>query len=110
MPRLESERLAHQADRRAQRRVLETQPLPHSWCLRDWPAWVYPGRLSAARNLVRVHREELIKCGALTRIDRRLTVLGAGYAVFLASKMPRVESYTNPVNFKPRERVQAVPV
>jgi hypothetical protein len=100
MPVLESDRLARKAERKVQRRVLETQPLPHSWSLRDWPPHVYPGRLSAARNLVRKHRAELIKCGALTRIDRRLTVLGAGFAVFLASKMAHVETYASPANFK----------
>jgi hypothetical protein len=102
MARLASDRLTRKAERKVQRRVLETQPLPHSWCLQDWPKGVYPDRPSAARNLVRKHRSELVACGALTRVNRRLVILGAGFAVFLASKMSRVQGYFGPSS-KPHE-------
>jgi hypothetical protein len=66
-------------------------PLPHSWLVSEWPAEVTPGRPSAGKNLVRTHRSELIACGALVRIGRNLTILGTGYAEFLARKAKRVE-------------------
>ena len=40
-----------------------------------------------------MHQNELIACGALTRIGRRLTILGVGYAVFLVKGMSRVDGY-----------------
>lgn len=67
--------------------------LPHSWRLADWPPDVTPNRVSAAKNLVRVHRDELIACGALCRLGRDLTILGEGYSRFLARKMDRVSGY-----------------
>jgi hypothetical protein len=42
---------------------------------------------------VRTHRAELIQCGALCRIGRNLTIIGEGYATFLACKMGRVADY-----------------
>jgi hypothetical protein len=69
------------------------QPLPHSWCIEDWPSYVAPGNASRGRHLVRMHQNELVACGALTRIGRRLTVLGAGYAVFLTRGMSRVDGF-----------------
>jgi hypothetical protein len=68
-------------------------PLPHSWLVSDWPADVAPNRTSAAKHLVRTHRDELIECGALCRVGRNLTILGEGYATFLARKLRRVEGY-----------------
>jgi hypothetical protein len=61
--------------------------LPHSWLASEWPANVAPNRQGAAKHLIRTHRQELIACGALCRIGRSVTVLGAGYAVFLAKRM-----------------------
>ena len=71
--------------------------LPHSWGLHDWPAGVWPGA-DRARYVLRAHRTELIRYGALTRIGRELVVLGAGYAQFLAAQTERVESYQIPPN------------
>jgi len=68
-------------------------PLPHSWLVADWPASVTPNRTSAAKHLVRTHRTELIECGALCRVGRNLTIIGEGYARFLARKLGRVEGY-----------------
>ena len=92
-----------QPARRAQRIALRTESLPHSWGLRDWPAHVYPNSMSAGKNLVRKHQAELVRCGALARIDRKLTVLGAGFAVFLAGKMGNVSGYVIPPNRKRTE-------
>jgi hypothetical protein len=93
-----------QPTRKAQRKVLESQALPHSWSLFNWPSWVYPSNPTAARRLLTKYRAELIAAGALTRIDRRLTVLGAGFAVFLASKMVNVPGYRIPPNHSRVER------
>jgi hypothetical protein len=71
----------------------KVQPLPHSWLVNDWPATVSPGRPNAGKNLVRAHRQELIACGALVRIGRELTIIGEGYAQFLARKAGRVAGY-----------------
>jgi hypothetical protein len=57
-------------------------PLPHSSYIDDWPPYVVPGNASRARHLVSMYQSELVACGALIRIGRRKTVLGAGYAVF----------------------------
>jgi hypothetical protein len=72
---------------------LTVQPLPHSWYIDDWPPYVVPGTPSRARHLVRMYQAELVACGALVRIGRRKTVLGAGYAIFLAKGASRVEGF-----------------
>ncbi len=71
----------------------KASPLPHSWLVADWPPVVAPNRTSAAKHMVRTHRDELIECGALVRIGRNLTMLGEGYATFLARKLRRVDGY-----------------
>jgi hypothetical protein len=68
-------------------------PLPHSWLVAEWPPHVTPNRSNAGRQLVRAHRSELIECGALVRIGRNLTIIGEGYAQFLARKAKRVANY-----------------
>jgi hypothetical protein len=68
-------------------------PLPHSWMVSDWPPDVAPNRTSAAKHWVRIHKAELIECGALCRVGRNLTILGEGYATFLARKLGRVDGY-----------------
>jgi hypothetical protein len=77
--------------------------LPHSWLVADWPSNVAPNRTSAAKHLVRVHREELIECGALCRVGRNLTIIGEGWALFLARKSKRVEGYQIAPNRAPIE-------
>jgi hypothetical protein len=71
----------------------KVSPLPHSWLVSDWPPHVSPNRCNAGRQLVRAHRAELIECGALVRIGRNLTIIGEGYAQFLARKAKRVQGY-----------------
>jgi hypothetical protein len=68
-------------------------PLPHSWRLCAWPPDVVPNSTSAAKHLIRTHREELRRFGALSRVGRDIIVIGEGYAAFLASKMSRVDNY-----------------
>jgi hypothetical protein len=81
----------------------KVMPLPHSWLVSDWPPHVAPNRINAGKQLVRAHRAELIQCGALTRIGRNLTILGEGYALFLARKMKRVEDYEIAPNRRPAD-------
>ncbi len=71
----------------------KVSPLPHSWLVNEWPPGVAPGRPNAGKNLVRTHKHELLACGALVRIGRELTILGEGYAVFLARRAKLVEDF-----------------
>jgi hypothetical protein len=69
-----------------------------SWSLNDWPPDVYPGTSSKARYIVRVHRDELVKCGALARVGRDLVLLGDRYAKWLqrrSSQVPEFECAPN---------------
>ena len=75
--------------------------LPHSWLVSDWPPGVAPNRQTAARHLIRTHRDELIEVGALVRIGRSLTVLGEGYARFLARRLGHVNDFDMPPNRAP---------
>jgi len=76
----------------------KVQSLPHSWLVSAWPETVTPCTTVAGRQLVRSNRAELIECGALCRVGRHLTILGEGYATFLARKMGRVKDYEMAVN------------
>jgi len=67
--------------------------LPHSWPINDWPPTVYPNRSSSARYLVRAHRDELLACGALSRVGRELVIMGEGYGRFLARRTGQVPGY-----------------
>jgi len=79
----------------------KVSPLPHSWLVSDWPAHVTPNRCNAGKQLVRAYRAELIECGALVRIGRNLTIIGEGYATFLARKAKRVAGYEIAPNRQP---------
>jgi hypothetical protein len=81
----------------------KVESLPHSWVASEWPPDVSPNRQNAANHLIRKHREELIACGALVRIGRNLTVLGEGYAQFLARKAKRVADYEIAPNRAPAD-------
>jgi hypothetical protein len=71
---------------------ISAERIPHSWSLEDWPGNVYPCRASKARYIVRIHRNELVAAGALTRIGRDLVVLGAGYSAWLAKQSARASA------------------
>lgn len=67
---------------------------PHSWAVTDWPTQVYPHNASKGRYIVRAHRDDLLKAGALVRIGRDLVVLGAAYSRWLESQADRVNGFT----------------
>jgi hypothetical protein len=70
-----------------------TTPLPYSWGFHNWPPGVFPYTGSKARHVVKQYGDELRAAGALTRPLKQIVILGAGYAMWLASKAPRVAGY-----------------
>lgn len=84
--------LAHMANKS---QTLAAAPTPHSWDLEHWPAHVYPHDTRRARYLVRVHRDELLIAGALTRVGRELVFLGARYTRWLESRTVNVANFDN---------------
>jgi len=60
-----------------------SQPAPHSWDLEHWPAHVWPGTNSKARYTTRMHRDELLKAGAVCRVGRQLVFFGNAYTRWL---------------------------
>jgi hypothetical protein len=88
--------------------TLTIAPLPYSWNYKNWPTDVPPFTAKAARRLVYEHRTELVRAGAITRIGRKMFILGAGYAKFLASGINRVEGFEIAPNRKsPADQVAA---
>lgn len=67
--------------------------LPHSWTVQQWPTSVFPCNVGKARYLVRVHRDELLKAGALVRIGRELVVFGEPFSRWLQRGASRVQDY-----------------
>ena len=55
--------------------------IPYSWPEKRWPPTVLPGNQAAARHLVRCHKAELTKVGALHRNpgSRELYIMGAQF-------------------------------
>jgi hypothetical protein len=96
MPQTESRARAAKAARKAL--PVEVTSIPHSWGVPYWPSNVYPNDAKRASALIRRNKAELIRLGALARIDRRLTVLGSGWAMFLASKIGNVAGWQCPAN------------
>ena len=68
--------------------------LPHSWCVTEWPATIYPHHPSKGRYIVRAFRRELVAAGALTRVGRDLVILGAGYSAWLSKRADKVDGFT----------------
>lgn len=75
--------------------------LPHSWDLEGWPSTVFPGTTSRARYIVRTHRDELIREGALARVGRELVVFGARYVRWLEKRASEVPGYVPAPNREP---------
>lgn len=69
------------------------QMLPHSWEVESWPSGTFPGDANKGRHVVRVHRKALLAAGALTRIGRKLVIIGQPYCKWLESQKPRVADY-----------------
>jgi hypothetical protein len=72
--------------------------LPHSWPISVWPADVYPNDRKKARYLVRSHKDELLREGALVRVGRELVIIGAPYSKWLQKKAAFVPDYVCPAN------------
>lgn len=70
--------------------------VPHSWPVAKWPAAVFPNNTPDARNLVRFFRKELVAAKALTRIGKKLVVMGDKYDSWLRSRSSEVESFQSP--------------
>ena len=70
--------------------------VPHSWPVAKWPANVFPNDPADARNLIRFFRHELIEAKALTRVGRRLVVMGDRYDTWLRSRAAQVEAFETP--------------
>lgn len=75
-----------------------------SWSISDWPAEVYPGSPDRARYLVRAHRDDLLRAGALARVGRELVILGDRYSKWIQRQAASVPGYECPAN---RERKTA---
>jgi hypothetical protein len=67
--------------------------IPHSWPIPSWPTSVYPCSESRGRYIVRMHREELKKAGALVRVGRDLVIFGAEYSAWLQKQAARVDGF-----------------
>ena len=80
----------------------KTTPIPHSWSLETWPREVYPCTTSRARYVIRVHRDELIRAGVLSRVGRELIVLGERYAKWLQLHTADVPGYQIAPNRPPQ--------
>jgi hypothetical protein len=72
--------------------------VPHSWSINGWPTEVFPNTPPKARYLVRGHRDELIREGALVRVGRELVVIGERYVRWLQKKASNVPGYDCPAN------------
>ena len=61
-----------------------------SWSVSTWPNDVYPNDPKRARYLVRVHKDDLLRFGALARVGRELIIFGKGYQKWLQRKAVNV--------------------
>jgi hypothetical protein len=74
-----------------------------SWDLQSWPLSVWPNDPKRAGWILRTYRPELLECGALTRIGKRIVVLGPGYRRFLNRHIGDVTEFQS--NLPPRNVV-----
>jgi len=78
--------------------------VPHSWDIEHWPDHVYPGSPSRARYLIRSHKDDLIRAGALARVGRELVIFGSRFARWLETHASDVPGYQAAANRgRPRE-------
>jgi hypothetical protein len=64
------------------------QPAPFGWLVNDWETsapHVPPNSTARAKHFVRVHRAELVACGALVRHGRELAIHGGNYLTWYYS-------------------------
>ncbi len=71
----------------------QANQVPHSWDLENWPPAVFPSSTSRARYIIRTHKDELIREGALARVGRELVVFGARYVRWLEKRASEVPGY-----------------
>ena len=71
-----------------------------SWGLANWPEHIWPHTTARAKYLVRTHRAELMRVGALTRIGRVLVFAGDAYMRWLMSQSDHVTDFSIPPNNK----------
>ncbi len=77
-----------------------------SWSIDGWPAGVYPKPADAAttddekaaiahriRWMIRAHRDELAKVGALVRVGRQLVILEVPFLSWLQSRSACVDDF-----------------
>ena len=79
----------------------QATPIPHSWDLEGWPPSVFPGTTTRARYIIRTHKDELIREGALARVGRELVVFGARYVRWLEKRASGVPGYVPAPNREP---------
>lgn len=75
--------------------------VPHSWDIEHWPDHVYPGSPSRGRYVIRAHKDDLIREGALARVGRELIVFGGRYVRWLEKRAASVPGYMPAPNRKP---------
>jgi len=87
-----------------------TEPAPHSWDIAAWPQHVWPHDPKRAKWLVKAYRTDLLYHRALTRIGKRLVVLGDGYLRFMTARAKHVTDFESNNNdcgrsmIKPKSR------
>jgi hypothetical protein len=71
----------------------QTAAVPHSWNIKGWPDFVYPGSPSRGEYIVRMYKDDLMREGALARVGRELVVFGARYSRWLEKRAAEVPGY-----------------
>jgi hypothetical protein len=66
---------------------------PHSWDFDNWPSTVWPNDPIRAKWVVRSNRRDLVAEGALSRVGKKIVILGRGYSRWLARRADRVGQY-----------------
>lgn len=66
---------------------------PHSWDFDNWPSTIWPNDPIRAKWVVRSNRRDLIAEGALSRVGKKIVILGKGYSRWLARRADRVGQF-----------------
>lgn len=74
--------------------VSKVSSVPHSWpCDESWPADIFPGSAQKFKHVRRRNMKALLAAGCLTRIGRKLVVIGAPYCKWIESQKAHVTDY-----------------
>lgn len=68
-------------------------PLPHSWAIKDWPPYVFPGSPARGNYLVRAQYKKLLRAGALVRVGRTRVIIGERYNSWLKKCVSNMQGY-----------------